>query len=30
MSQTGYYRHATIAGGTIVFVCEDDLWTIPL
>jgi tricorn protease len=26
---TGYYRHATIARDTIVFVCEDDLWSVP-
>jgi tricorn protease len=29
MTQTGYYRHATIAGAAIVFVCEDDLWGVP-
>jgi tricorn protease len=27
MSQVGYYRHATLAGNTIAFVCEDDLWS---
>jgi tricorn protease len=29
MSQIGYYRYATIAHDAIVFVCEDDLWTVP-
>jgi tricorn protease len=29
MSQPGYYRYATIAADAIVFVCEDDLWTVP-
>jgi tricorn protease len=28
MLRAGYYRHATIARDTIVFVCEDDLWSV--
>jgi tricorn protease len=25
----GYLRHPTIAGETVIFVTEDDLWTVP-
>jgi tricorn protease len=28
--QNGYYRFATVAGETLAFVCEDDVWTVPL
>ncbi|MDH3307136.1 MAG: S41 family peptidase [Acidimicrobiia bacterium] len=27
-AQYGYYRHPTIAGDTVVFVSEDDLWSV--
>ncbi len=27
---SGYYRHPTIHADTVVFVCEDDLWTVPV
>ena len=29
MSNQGYLRQPTMAGDTIVFVCDDDLWSVP-
>jgi tricorn protease-like protein len=28
MSQQGYLRHPTLHRDTIVFVCDDDLWSV--
>ena len=29
MKENGYYRYPTIHNDTVVFVSEDDLWTVP-
>ncbi len=29
MKLNGYYRYPTIHKNTVVFVCEDDLWSVP-
>jgi len=29
-TEAGYYRHPTIHGDRVLFVCEDDLWSVPV
>jgi tricorn protease len=29
MNQAGYFRYAAVSGETVVFVCEDDVWSVP-
>ncbi len=29
MTKSGYYGNPTLHDDTVVFVCEDDLWTVP-
>lgn len=30
MNVQGYLRQPTVAGDTLVFVCDDDLWSVPI
>src|SRR5690348_1196965 len=30
MRNAGYFRTPTVHGDTVIFVSEDDLWTVPL
>ena len=30
MQNGGYFHHPTLNGDTVVFVCEDDLWSAPV
>ncbi len=29
-ARQGYYHHPTVQGDHVVFICEDDLWSVPL